>query len=222
MPTCGGEGGGLVLPLLPLDARLGWLPGLGRVLLACRAFLPGDDLRGVVACVHDAVAAKVLPEASRKGLRTDVVSREVPEGPRELRLVRDVGHGLPSAKAPYGRRFADGGYERRRVRVVSHRLEDVRLEQADAAVRRTAVAAPAVFCEHRVVDEKFACLRESFQVFPQLPDVVHDAGDEVCLYGVPVPAEPVHRRIFRVLDAFSCFHVDITTNNRTEINGNVK
>ena len=65
-------------------------------------------------------------------LRGYDVSREVPESPRELRLVRDVGHGLPSAKAPYGRRFADGGYERRRVRVVSHRLEDVRLEQADA------------------------------------------------------------------------------------------
>ena len=52
-------------------------------------------------------------------------------------------------------------------------------------------------------------------------DVVLDAGDEVCLYGVPAPAEPVHRRSFRILDAFSCLHV-IITNNRTEVMINVK
>ena len=115
------------------------------------------------------------------------------------------------------RRFADGGYKRRRVRVVPHRLEDVRLEQADAAVRRTAIAAPAVLCEHCVVDEKFAYLRESFQVFPKFSDVIFDARDEVRLYGVPVLAEPVHRTIFGNLAAFSCFHADIIANNCIKI-----
>ena len=115
------------------------------------------------------------------------------------------------------RRFADGGYKRRRVRVVPHRHEDVRLEQADAAVRRTAIAAPAVLCEHCVVDEKFAYLRELFQVFPKFSDVIFDARDEVRLYGVPVLAEPVHRTIFGNLAAFSCFHADIIANNCMKI-----
>ena len=39
---------------------------------------------------------------------------------------------------------------------------------------------------------------------------------------VPLPAEPVHRRIFLVLDAFSCLHVGIITNNCTKINDKCK
>lgn len=53
-------------------------------------------------------------------------------------------------------------------------------------------------------------------------DVVLDAGDEVCLYGVPVPAEPVHRRSFWILDALSCLHVGIIANNRTKVNDKCK
>ena len=34
--------------------------------------------------------------------------------------------------------------------------------------------------------------------------------------------DDVVRRIFRVLDAFSCFHVDIITNNRIKINDKCK
>ena len=74
----------------------------------------------------------------------------------EKRRRADVGDGLPAAKAPDGRRLPHGGDQGLGVWIVAHRLEDVRLEQADAAARRTPVPAPSVLGEHLVVDEQFA------------------------------------------------------------------
>ena len=59
--------------------------------------------------------------------------------------------------------------------------------------RRTPVPAPSVPGEHLVVDEQFAYLHELPQFFVEFPDVVLDAGYEVCLNRVPVPAKPVWR-----------------------------
>ena len=122
--------------------------------------------------MHDAVAAKVLPEAFRKCLRRDVVLREGLERARELGLVRDVGDGLPAAQPPERRRFPYGGDQRFRVWVVAHRLEDVRLEHAYAAVRGATVAAPAVLGEHLVPYEEFARLHELPRLLAEFADVV--------------------------------------------------
>ena len=196
----------LVLPLLPLYARLGRTPGVLRVHPARRAFLPRLDLRGVVACVHDAVAPEVLRQARGKRLRPHVVLGERLERPRELGLVRDVGDGLPAAKAPDGRRFPHGGDQGLGVGIVAHRLEDVRLEQADPAARRTPVPAPPVLGEHLVVDEQFAYPHELLHFFAEFPDVVLDAGYEVCLDRVPVPAKPVWRHFREIGPFVLCFH----------------
>ena len=196
----------LVLPLLAFDARLCRTFGIPCVSLARHAFLPRLDLRGVVASVHDAVAPEVFRQARGKRLRSHVVLGERLERPRELGLVRDVGDGLPAAKAPDGRRLPHGGNQGLGVWIVAHRLEDVRLEQADPAARRTPVPAPPVLGEHLVVDEQFAYPHELLHFFAEFPDVVLDAGYEVCLDRVPVPAKPVWRH-FRAIGPFVlCFH----------------
>ena len=101
-----------------------------EIRLANHAFFSCDDFGRVVASVHDSVATEVLGEARGKRLGSDVILRKVPECPRELRLVRNVGQGLPSAKVSYGRRFADGGYKRRRVRVVFQCLPSLYIGQS--------------------------------------------------------------------------------------------
>ena len=64
-----------------------------------------------------------------------------------------------------------GAKDAEAVVVVAHRLEDVRLEQADAAARRTPVPAPPVLGEHLVIDEQFAYLHELLHFFAELPAV---------------------------------------------------
>ena len=87
---------------------------------------------------------------------------------------RDVGDGLPAAKAPDG--------------------------------RRTPVPAPPVLGEHLVVDEQFAYPHELLHFFAEFPDVVLDAGYEVCLDRVPVPAKPVWRHFGDVWPVTLRFH----------------
>ena len=90
----------------------------------------------------------------------------------------------------------------------THRLEDVRLEQADLAAGRTSVSAPPVLGEHLVVYAQFAYPHEFLQFFTEFPDVILDTGYEVCLHGVPVAAKPIHRHFGRVFRHAVCFHAN--------------
>ena len=57
-----------------------------------------------------------------------------------------------------------------------------------------------------VVDEQFAYPHELLHFFAEFPDVVLDAGYEVCLDRVPVPAKPVWRHFREIGPFVLCFH----------------